>query len=233
MKINFKKYAAIWVILFAVFNAFCFITPSEIDGESKYTNAFWIGYAFITVAFAGQLVCTYLAFRSQSVKGLIYNSSLITISLAGLVLMLIAGSLTMIVAKIPEWLGALVCLLILAFTAIKVIKAQSAVEAVEQIEQTVKKKTIFIRSLTADAEALVSKADAQEIKDEAKAVYEAIRYSDPMSDDALSNVETQLENAFRMFKTAVAANDIEAAKSAAKTVKELAEERNLKCRLLK
>lgn len=233
MKLNFKKYAAIWVILLAVFNAICFITPSEINGESKYTNGFWIGYAFITAAFIGQLVCTYLAFRSETVKGLVYNASLIRISVVGVVLMLVFGSLTMAFPKIPEWLGALVCLLILAFTAISVIKAQSAVEAVEQVEKKVKTKSMFIRSLTADAEALVNKAVSDEIKAEAKKVFEAVRYSDPMSDDVLEGIENQIENAFRTFKAAVAANDADMAESTAKTVLELVEERNLKCRLIK
>ncbi len=233
MKINFKKYAIIWAILFAVFNALCFITPSEINGESKYTNAFWIGYVFIALAFIGQLACTWFAFKEGTVKGLIYNSSLITISTAGLVVMLIVGSITMLSTKVPQWLGILVCLLVLAFTAIMVIRAQSAVDAVEQIEQDVKKKSMFIRSLTADAESLMSKAVSDDVKAEAKKVFEAIRYSDPMSDDVLSGVETQIENAFRDFKAAVTANDIEFAKNAARTVMELVDERNVKCKLIK
>lgn len=233
MKVNFKKYAIIWAILFVLFNAICFVTPSEINGVSKYTNSFWIGYAFITAAFIGQLFCTYLAFKPENVKGLIYNSSFISLSVAGLALMLVAGGITMALPRVPEWIGILVCLIILAFTAIKVVKASSAVEAVEQIEKNVKTKTFFIRSLTADAQALVSKADAEEIKQEANKVYEAIRYSDPMSDEVLGSIETQIENAFRSFKAAVAANDTEMAKSASRTVLELVEERNLKCKLIK
>ncbi len=233
MKIDFKKYGIIWAILFVLFNALCFITPSEINGESKYTGGFWIGYAFITVAFVGQLFCTYLAFKPGKVRELIYSSSFITISVAGLAVMLLAGGITMAVPQIPEWLGILICLFVLAFTAVKVVKASSAVDAVEQIEKNVKTKTLFIRSLTADAQALVSKAESEEIKTEANRVFEAIRYSDPMSDEVLSGIETQIENAFRSFKAAVAANDAVMAKSASKTVVELAEERNLKCRLIK
>ena len=233
MKIDFKKYGIIWAILFVLFNALCFVTPSEINGESKYTNGFWIGYAFITAAFIGQLFCTYLAFKPGKVKELIYSSSFITISVAGLAIMLLVGGITMAIPQIPEWLGILVCLFVLAFTAIKVVKASSAVDAVEQIEQNVKTKTLFIRSLTADAQAVIAKADAEEIKAEANKVFEAIRYSDPMSDDVLSGIETQIENAFRSFKAAVAANDVEMAKSASKTVIELVEERNVKCKLIK
>ena len=233
MKVNFKKYAIIWAILLVIFNALCFVTPEEINGESKYTTSFWIGYIFITLAFLGQLACTYIAFKSGKVKDAIYNASLIRISTVGLALMLVIGGLTMAVAKIPEWVGVLACLIILAFTAISVIKAQSAVEAVEQVEQKIKTSTVFIRSLTVDAESTVSKACSDEVKAEAQKVYEAIRYSDPMSDDVLAGIENQIDNAFRSFKAAVAANDAELAKSTAKTVQELIEERNLKCRLIK
>lgn len=233
MKVSFKKYAIIWAILLVIFNALCFITPSEINGESKYTTAFWIGYAFITLAFIGQLACTYLAFKSGNIKDAIYNASLIRISTVGLVLMLIVGGITMVVPKIPEWVGVLACLLILAFTAITVIKAQSAVDAVQQVEKKIKTQTLFVRSISADAEALISKAESDEMKAEAQKVFDTIRYSDPMSDDALAGIESQIEGAFRSFKGAVLDGNAEAAKSASKMIAQLTDERNLKCRLLK
>lgn len=233
MKVDFKKYAIIWAILLVIFNALCFITPSEINGESKYTTSFWIGYIFITLAFIGQLACTYIAFKSGNIKDAIYNASLIRISTVGLALMLVIGGITMAVAKIPEWLGVLACLLILAFTAISVIKAQSAVDAVQQLEKKIKTQTLFVRSFSADAEALISKAENDEMKAEAKKVFDAIRYSDPMSDDVLSGIESEIEGAFRSFKGAVLDNNAEAAKSAAKMISQLTDERNLKCKMLK
>ena len=54
---NFKLYAVVWAVLVALFNAIVFITPSGYEGASKFTDTFWIGYAFVMIGFVGQLVC--------------------------------------------------------------------------------------------------------------------------------------------------------------------------------
>lgn len=71
------------------------------------------------------------------------------------------------------------------------------------------------------------------MKAEAKKVYEAIRYSDPMSNDALANIENQIQNEFNVFADAVKNNDIDLAKSASYEFVILINNRNSKCKFLK
>lgn len=73
MNKKFKYYALIWAILLAVFNVICFITPDETAGMSKFGGAFWAGYIFITIAFIGQLVCAYIALKTDDKTKLFYN----------------------------------------------------------------------------------------------------------------------------------------------------------------
>lgn len=68
MKKLFKNYVIIWAILFAVFNIICFVAPSKVAGMSKFGGAFWAGYICITLAFLGQLVCAYVAFKADTLK---------------------------------------------------------------------------------------------------------------------------------------------------------------------
>ena len=63
MNKRFRTYAVIWAILFALFNAICFVAPNEIAEVSKFDGAFWTGYIFITLAFIGQLVCSCFALQ--------------------------------------------------------------------------------------------------------------------------------------------------------------------------
>ena len=139
----------------------------------------------------------------------------------------------MVVPFIPSWLGSIVCLLILAFNIIAVIKAVAASEIVGGIDEKIKRQTFLIKSLTADAQVLMSSAKSEVIREETKRVYEAIRYSDPMSMQALAEVEEQIQKQFTAFTDVVRAGDTEVAKEAADVLLELLESRNQKCRLLK
>lgn len=233
MKRNFGIYSIIWAICLAVFNVIVFVTPNEIGGISKFSGSFWVGYIFITIAFIGQLICAFFAFKPRNFEKLFYKIPLISVSYSGLVLMLIAGSVFMAVPTLPEWIGIIVCVLILAFNAIAIIKATAAAELVSGIDEKVKTQTFFIKNLATDAQGLMTSAKSDELRAEAKKVYEAIRYSDPVSNVALSELNTQIERQFNTFADAVKADDAELAKETADALLEMIEVRNQKCKVLK
>ena len=233
MKRNFGIYSIIWAICLAVFNVIVFVTSNEIGGISKFSGSFWVGYIFITIAFIAQLLCAFFAFKPRNFKKLFYKIPLISVSYSGLVLMLIAGSVFMAVPVLPAWIGIIVCVLVLAFSAIAIIKATAAAEIVSGIDEKVKTQTFFIKSLAADAQSLMTSAKSDELRAEAKKVYEAIRYSDPMSNVALSELNTQIERQYNTFADAVKADDAELAKETADALLEMIEVRNQKCKTLK
>ena len=232
MNKKFKYYALIWAILLAVFNVICFITPDETAGMSKFGGAFWAGYIFITIAFIGQLVCAYIALKTDDKTKLFYNIPIIRVSYTGLILTLVFGALCMAIPNLPNWVGIIVCLLVLAFTAIAVIKAKAAADVVENIDAKVKAKTIFVKTLTVDAENLFARATTPEAKDACKKVFEAVRYSDPMSNDALAGVESQITLKFSELSEAVSGG-ADNVKNIADELVVLIGDRNRKCKLLK
>ena len=233
MKKSIGVYSVIWAICLAVFNVITFVTPNEIGGVSKFTASFWVGYVFITVAFIGQLVCALFALKAENIKKMFYRIPMISISYTGLILMLIAGGIFMAIPTLPEWIGIIVCAIILAFNAIAVIKATAAAEVVGGIDEKVKTQTFFVKSLTADAQSLMTSAKSDELRTEAKKVYEAIRYSDPMANDALAELDIQIKRQFNAFSDAVKAEDDELAKETADALAEIIERRNQECKLLK
>ncbi len=233
MKKSFSIYGIIWAICLAVFNVIVFVTPSEIGGASRFIGSFWVGYIFITVAFVGQLVCAFTAFRAENLKKFFYNVPLLSISYGGLVAMLIVGSIFMAIPVLPEWIGIIVCAAIFAFNMIAVIKATAAAGIVSGIDEKIKTQTFFIKSLAADAQSLIASAKIDELRVEAKKVYEAIRYSDPMANTALSDLDAQIEKQFNAFSDAIKADDAELAKKSGDTLIEMIENRNQKCKLSK
>lgn len=232
MNKNFKYYVIAWIILLAVFNAIVFATPSEAAGLSKFGGAFWSGYILITLAFIGQLVCAVFAFKSKTKEKLFLHLPLITISFSALIVSLIVGVVCMVIPGLPNWVGAVACILILGFTALSVVKAKAAASLVSDLGDKVKSQTVFIKYMTANAETLITRAAAPEAKAAAKKVWEAFRYSDPMSDEGLADVESRISQAFDAFARAVTsgAGDVT---GAAESVLVLVQDRNTKCKLLK
>lgn len=233
MKKYFKYYGICWAIAFVVFNVITFVVIGATMGFAALLPSFWIGYGFITLAFIGNLICSLMFFKEENKNKVFLKISVLRLSYSALVASFIAGIIAMVVPAIPYWVGIIVDVLILAFYAIAIVKASAAADIVNHVEQKVKEKTFFIKALTVDADSLMAKANSDEIKAEAKKVYEAIHYSDPMSNDALVNIENQIQKQFNVFKEAVKNDDIELAESSAEELIVLVNDRNKKCKLLK
>lgn len=232
MKKRFGSYIAVWTVLLALFNTIAFVSVGW-QGQEKYTASFWIGYILISVMFVGQFICSYIAFQADTAQKFFYRISLIKTSYTGLIISFIVGGLCMLISWLTYWVGVIVCAILLAFNGVAVIKASVAVGEVERIDKKVKVKTLFIKSLTVDADTLVASAKSDESKAECRKVYEAIRYSDPMSDDAIVPIEDQIEIKFDELSKAVKDDDIERVSELANEVCILVNNRNQKCKLLK
>lgn len=233
MNKNFKYYAGVWAILLAIFNIATFVSPNEAAGMNKFGGAFWVGYIFITIAFIGQLAVSFFAFRSENMQKFFYKIPLLRISWSGLVLTLIFGTLCMAIPDLPNWVGIILCFAILGFNAISLAKANVAAELVNEIDEKIKVDTFFIKSLTVDADSLMARAKSDAVKAECKKVYEAVRYSDPMSNNALASVESEITVKFAHLTDAVNADDAEKVAELANEVIILVGDRNKKCKLLK
>lgn len=199
MRKTLGYFTAVWAICIAVFNVICFATPRYIAGTDKFAGSFWVGYAFITAAFLGQLACAFIAFRTENLQKLFHNLPLFKISYTGLLSMLVAGSIVMLIPNLPKWIGVIVCLIILAYSVVAVLKASAAAEAVNDIDKKIKDKTQFIKMLTVDAQNLSARAKTEEAKDACRKVYEAARYSDPMSDGGLESIENEISVKMRVL----------------------------------
>lgn len=233
MKKLFKSYLIIWVILLALFNTVAFAIPGW-GGQGKYTGSFWVGYVFITLAFAGQLFCAWhMTKKCSSGKTVFYHLPLLTISRAGLILTCVFGGLSMLISPLPYWVGVILCAIVLAFTAVAVVKADAAADLVSAVDEKTKANTFFIKSLTADAESLLARAGSEELRAACKKVYEAARYSDPVSHSALAALEREITLKLAALSDAVKAADAPAASGLADELAVLLRERNNKCKLLK
>ena len=234
MKKHFKNYALLWAILFVTWCAVVFLVRPVIPGYNIiYDSRFWISFVFIVISFVTNLICAFTAFKSENLENLFLNLPLVTISRTALIITVIAGSAIMLIPDCPYWIAAVVCAVILLFNVVSIFKASWAAETISDTQEKIKTNTSFIRELTSDAQSLMSRAQDNETKASCKKVYEAVRYSDPMSNSVLSQIENEISTKFNKLSLAVEENSINSVKQLSDELVALIKERNTKCKQYK
>ena len=237
MKKAFRLYLIAWAIMFVLFNVVVIALPKEVTiGNIVYTKLgglSWITLILFELCFVGHLVCTWFACKQNKLTGTFYRLPLIRLSYACVIVTLVLGCLTMAIPNLPSWVPLIVALLVMAIYVFSILKAAAAAEIVEGIDEKVKVQTAFIKTLTVDAQTLLSRAKSEPVKAACKKVYEAVRYSDPMTSDALADVESRIRTEFDAFTDAVISDNADAATASADELLTLIKERNSRCKMEK
>ncbi len=239
MKKHVKEYIIGWAVMLAVFNGIVFLFQGlgslEILPQFSFgfDARFWTCWGCINGMLILHLVCTLFAFSKGSSGDLFLRIPLIQKSYSGCIWVAIVGIACMLIPNCPVWLAVILCVLAFVPTVMGILKAKTAGDVVAEVGQKVKANTFFLKSLTVDAQTLLSRAEGEEIKAECKKVYEAVRYGDPMSHEALASAEAQITVEFAALSDAVTAGDVAAVQAAAREIIILVEDRNRKCKLLK
>ncbi len=237
MKKAFRFYLIAWAILFVIFNVVVIVLPKEttIAGVTvtKLGGLSWITLILFELCFVGHLICTWIALKQNKLSGTFYRLPLIRLSYACVIVTLVLGCLAMAIPNLPSWVPLIVALLVMAIYVFSILKAAAAAEIVESIDEKVQAKTAFIKTLTVDAQTLLSRAKSEPVKTVCKKVFEAVRYSDPMSADALSDVESRIRTEFDCFTDAVISDDAEAATASADELLTLIKERSSRSKAAK
>lgn len=228
MNKNFKTYLVIWAIGLAMFNLIAFLVP----GDNRFDEGFFLGYIFITLAYILQLGVGYFTFKEENLSKVFLNIPTIKFSFGSMIITAVVSIITMI-ADLPVWLGAILCFCSFGIGAIATLIAKSAGDIVGGIDDQIKTQTFFIKALTIDMNTLVAQSPSPEVRVEVTKVYEAVRYSDPMSNAALAPSEAQITIKFNQLSQAVLANDVMSVRAFANDMLILIQDRNNKCRLLK
>ena len=234
MKKNFKYFSITWIVGFILFNAITFLIPNEVFGVTRFDKGvFWIAYALITLSFIAQLITAYKFIKDDSNEKMFLNIPLLRTGYAAIIVSIIVGMVFMIFPVLPAWIGAVVCLLIAGYFVIACVKASAVANVVADIDTKVKTKTAFMRMAIVEAENILARATTQEIKTEIKKVYKALKYSDPMSNPALDDIEQEINKGLKEFRTAVNSNDLAKVQEIARELDLLIKERKSKCKALK
>ena len=174
-------------IAFILFNVIAFVIPTA------KTPSFWIAYAFTAVAFVGQIGIWKFGFKeSDTLKSKFLGIPIIYVGIVYLLISLVSFAVVMIFPIIAPWIVIIVYALIVGISAICIIGAEVTKDAIKDVEQKIQPKVFFIRELQADVEMLTEQEKDSDIKSALKNLSEKIRYSDPMSNENLSELEDNI-----------------------------------------
>ena len=98
----------------------------------------------------------------------------------------------------------------------------------QETEGKIQAKTSFIKSLKADVDILLSKETDSEVRDALRKLSDEIRFSDPMSNNALDNIEAEISD--KLISVSAAGEN---KKNVISEISGLIKQRNIKCKALK
>lgn len=221
MKKNSTKGYVILGILFALISIIAFAVPTV------KTATFWIAYVFTAAAFAAQIIIWRTALGKETLKSKFLGFPVVHIGIVYTVIQVIAFAVFMFVPTLPTWSAIVVCSVIAGISAVCMISADAGRNEIERVEAEVKKKVFYIRELQADIELLADNETNADVKKALTQLAEKIRFSDPMNNEQLADLEDKISTKIEELKTTSSQLEI------ITELNSLLDERNKKCKNLK
>lgn len=187
MKKNSTKGYILLSIAFVLVSVIAFTVPSA------KTTAFWISYAFTVIAFAAQIAIWKAApGRAESLKSKFLGFPVVHIGMVYLVVQIIAFAVFLFAPALPVWSAIVTGAVIAGSSAICMIAADVGRSEIEQVSAKAREGTFYIKQLQTDIESLADTETNAETKAALKQLAEKIRFSDPMRDAQIADLEEQI-----------------------------------------
>lgn len=226
------KIISIFAVVFVTYNLVLFI----VCGFIGHGVAFWTSYIFMIIAFADVAVVAYLLKgRSVLPKDWLLGYPILRHVTIYIILELILSILFMI-GDLFGWKGSVAFasqMVMLAVHLVFVISSFGAKEMVEDVQEKVKSKTTNMQLLQVNVEMVADKATDAEVKNAFKKLAEQIKYSDPMSNEYLSDIENKMLSYITDASISVEVDNKDESLEYCKRATMLLIERNKKCKVLK
>lgn len=216
-------------ILLVVFNVVAFALPLT------RSDVFWLAWGFGNFAILAQALIFRIAFKQgKTVTSYFYGFPIARVGIIYMIVQTILSLLMMIFATyIATWVAVILLILVLAAVAIGVIATDVTREEVVQQDAKTKAETTNIRTLQSLSSSLISQCHDAETVREIRKLSELFRYSDPVSNSSLTEVESGLFDVMNDLKRAVIVENYDLARELCTQAQELLTERNQLCKLNK
>lgn len=183
MNKQFKNYIICWIFAIIAFNIISFVIPGGFDR----TGNFWVGYIFTMLILVGHLV--YVHVFTNRKGNLTIENTLRVLNYIELPVLVIIPIVCMFITNLPVWIAVIACTVILAITVIFSVCADTVTNKTVNAYEADRRNSEMMRTLQSKAEYMARQARGTSREDITKKIYEAIRYSNPMSDETTREIE--------------------------------------------
>ena len=229
MKKNAIRWWVVLGVVLVVYNVLAFALPFP------KTAVFAVSYLFTTIAILAQIYVIRTAFyRGEGVKSKFYGFPIAKLGVIYLAVQLIAGLVFMALGLIvPVWLPLALYVVLLGVAAVGFVAADAARDEVVRQEVKLEKDVSRMREFQAKGRALVTLNQVPEAARPLEKLAEDLRISDPVSSEALTEIEDQLAECLAQLQEAVSAQKTEQILSVCQEAERILAERNQLCKLNK
>lgn len=229
MKKNAIRWWVVLGVVLVVYNVLAFALPFP------KTAAFAVSYLFTTIAILAQIYVIRTAFyRGEGVKSKFYGFPIAKLGVIYLAVQLIAGLVFMALGLIvPVWLPLALYVVLLGIAAAGFVAADAARDEVVRQEVKLEKDVSRMREFQAKGRVLVALNQVSEAARPLEKLAEDLRFSDPVSSEALTEIEDQLAECLAQLQGAVSAQKTEQILSVCQEAERILAERNQLCKLSK
>lgn len=225
---NAIRFLIVVGILFVVFNVISFAVPFV------KTAVFWVSYIFGIIAVLVQIPVMKIAFTdTEDARSKFYGFPIARIGVIYSIIQLILSLIFMGVAVfVPVWIPIILFIIVLGLSSVGFIAADATREEIVRQDKVIVKDVSFMRNIQSKMNVLTAQCQNEEIKKAVSDLAEEVRYSDPVSSDAIKDIENELNNSVDELQRAIVDND-ENALEICKRTKDILLERNRLCKLNK
>lgn len=228
-----KMLMAVLVIAIVVYTVVLFV----VCGFEGHGAEFWISFAFVMISFLLLAIGgAVLGSRGLSLKDWLFGLPLVKHSAAYIAFELVISTVFIVLGyhtKVKWGLVFAPQFIALGVYLVFAISCLLAKQTIDDVQTKVSDKTTFIRLLKVDADMLVERAASADAKKVFSDFSEAVEYSDPMSSEALFELEKDISLAVAQAGEKLSAGDETSAIALCKKASLLLSERNKKTRALK
>lgn len=217
-------------VLTLVYCAVIFLVPFQ-----RNNAIFWVSFVFTLLALEAQVYVVRTAFGGdRDAKSRFYGFPIARVGFAYLIAQVVLSVIFMALAEnVKLWIPLLAYIVIFGAAVVGLIATNITRDEIERQDTVLKTHVSVMRSIQSKASSLPGIAQDEETRKAVAKVSEALRYSDPVSSPAISEIESDLAACVDELQKAVVDGDKASALSLAEKAGNILIERNRQCKLNK
>jgi hypothetical protein len=226
MKKNQLRGVIVLIVIAVIYSVVVFAVPFHKGG------LFWLSYLCTLISLAAAGYASDSAFfHGEGAKSKFYGFPIAKIGMTYFVVQLVLGIIFMAISAAPLWLALILYVILMGAAVIGFIAADAVREEIEHQDVKLKKDVSAMRALQSKANSLTGLCKDSDLRKAVEKFAENLRFSDPVSSEALQGIEGELSRCITELECAVVDADNSSAQTLCRKAESLLVERNRLCKL--